>query len=689
MCSDCPRLTQFISTIIQTNIIQNQKGVPMENFGLPRADGGTVMRSFVHLGFIAVVGSIIFCLEATAQFAQQGGKLLGNDAIGAAGQGQSVALSSDGNTAIVGGYGDNSGVGAAWVFTRSGGVWTHQGSNLVGTGAVGAAVQGQSVSLSSDGNTAIVGALGDNSNAGAAWVWTRSGGVWTQQGNKLFGTGAVGNAYQGTSVSLSSDGNTAIVGGDNDNGSAGAVWLFARSGGVWTQQGSKLVGTGAVSIAYQGQCVSLSSDGNTAIEGGHGDNSSTGAAWVFTRSGGVWTQQGSKLVGTTVYSGAGQGTSVSLSSDGNSGIVGGFSDNGYTGAVWVWTRSAGVWTQQGSRLVGTGAVGEAGQGQSVALSSDGNTAISGGANDNTGVGASWVFKFPAEPLITSVKDLPGDQGGKVRIAWNSSIYDALGSTHQITSYGVWRKVPDAQSVGLTSAPTKLMKTTGVEISGTYDFIGTVPAVQFTKYTYVAPTLSDSTSSGSPYYTFVVSAHTSDVTVTYFSDPDSSYSVDNIPPSTPGGPVLVPLANGPMKISWNRDRTDPDVGHYDVYRSMSNGFSIDPSTLLKSTTDTTATDSTTTIGQTYYYRVTTVDIHDNQSTPTSQLGNTALALELASFSAISAGSDGVILSWTMATETNVYGYTVERRQDHEMAFQSVANGFIVGHGTNSSPQAYSF
>ena len=110
-----------------------------------------------------------------------------------ANQGCSVALSADGNTAIVGGPNDNSGIGAAWVFTRSGGVWTQQGIKLVGTGAIGAAGQGNSVALSADGNTAIVGGPGDNSDTGAAWVFTRSGGVWTQQGSKLVGTGAVGN----------------------------------------------------------------------------------------------------------------------------------------------------------------------------------------------------------------------------------------------------------------------------------------------------------------------------------------------------------------------------------------------------------------------------------------------------------------------------------------------------------------
>src|SRR5258708_3501462 len=66
------------------------------------------------------------------------------------------------------------------------------------------------------------------------------------QGPKLFGTGAVGGAQQGFSVALSSDGNTAIVGGFADSSSAGAAWVFTRSGGVWAQQGDKLVGTGSV-----------------------------------------------------------------------------------------------------------------------------------------------------------------------------------------------------------------------------------------------------------------------------------------------------------------------------------------------------------------------------------------------------------------------------------------------------------
>ena len=203
--------------------------------GLPR--DGPARRTwrfgpllFWLAAFFVVVGPILAesqtNLSALAQFSQQGSKLVGTGAVGPAEQGWSVALSADGNTAIVGGLADNRTTGAAWVFTRSGDVWTQQGSKLVGTGAVGSAGQGFSVALSDDGNTAIVGGPFDNSHTGAAWVYTRSGGVWTQQGNKLVGTGAVGNAGQGVSVALSADGNTAIVGGPGDNSDTGAAWVL-------------------------------------------------------------------------------------------------------------------------------------------------------------------------------------------------------------------------------------------------------------------------------------------------------------------------------------------------------------------------------------------------------------------------------------------------------------------------------
>ncbi|MCG6932770.1 MAG: FG-GAP repeat protein, partial [Gallionella sp.] len=107
---------------------------------------------------------------------------------------------------------------------------------------------------------------------------TRNGTTWTQQ-TKLFDTYATG-AKQGSSVALSADGTTAVVGGYADSSSAGAAWVFTRSGTTWTQHGSKLVDTNATG-AWQGYSVALSADGNTALVGGSHDNNNTGAAWIY------------------------------------------------------------------------------------------------------------------------------------------------------------------------------------------------------------------------------------------------------------------------------------------------------------------------------------------------------------------------------------------------------------------------
>jgi hypothetical protein len=112
------------------------------------------------------------------------------------------------------------------VFTRAGGVWTQQGTKLTGTGETGAGRFGSSVALSADGNTALIGGYADNGNVGAAWVFTRAGGVWTQQGAKLTGTGETGGGVFGNSVALSADGNTALIGGPQDNSGVGAAWVF-------------------------------------------------------------------------------------------------------------------------------------------------------------------------------------------------------------------------------------------------------------------------------------------------------------------------------------------------------------------------------------------------------------------------------------------------------------------------------
>ena len=370
------------------------------------------------------VGGIRFYTRTGTIWTQQGPQITASDAIGAPHQGYAVSISADGNTAVVGGYLDSNPVGAAYVYTRSDGAWTQQGPKLVGTGWTTGPIQGWSVAISGDGNTILVGGQGDNNYTGAVWAFTRSGDVWTQQGNKLVGTGALGTTAQGQSVSLSYDGNTAIVGAKNDNSNTGAAWIYKRSGGAWSQA-AKLVGSGAVGQSWQGISVGIAGDGNTAIVGGYLDNSHIGAAWIFTQSGGVWSQQGSKLVSNDYTGMPQQGNSVSLSYDGNKALVGGWNDNSAVGCAWLFTRSAGVWTQSGSKMKAGDNVGIGKFGSALALSADGNTAIINGPYDNSSNGAIWFFSTctgaPPKAAITGASAEVICEGYVLTVADTSSV----------------------------------------------------------------------------------------------------------------------------------------------------------------------------------------------------------------------------------------------------------------------------
>jgi phosphodiesterase/alkaline phosphatase D-like protein len=354
-----------------------------------------------------------------AELTPKGGEESGNGEFGA-----SVAVSADGNTAIVGAPADSLGAGAAWVFTRSPetGAWTQQGAKLtpeVGEESLTGAF-GSSVALSSEGSTALIGGHSDNGEVGAAWVFTRSeAGAWTQQGKKLTAKAGeeTGSGAFGSSVALSKDGDTALIGAPGDSGNAGAAWVFTRSeGGAWSQQGEKLTGGGEVGEASFGSSVALSKNGDTALIGGPADGEPVrGAAWVFTRSeAGAWSQQGEKLTakaGEESEQGA-FGSSVALSSDGNTALIGGPGDNEDTGAAWMLARSSeGVWAQEGAKLAAkTGEESEKGAfGSSVALSSDGYTELAGGPADNTNTGAVWAFVNP--PTVSGVSPDRGPEAG--------------------------------------------------------------------------------------------------------------------------------------------------------------------------------------------------------------------------------------------------------------------------------------
>jgi hypothetical protein len=339
---------------------------------------------------LAAIAAVTLALGAAAAL-EPSSALVATGEVGEGALGWSVALSGDGQTALVGAPYDNGGVGASWVFSRSSAGWTQQGPKLTGAGEVGNGHFGFDVALSSDGSTALIGGPSDN-GVGAAWVFTRSGGVWTQQGPKLTGAGEVGSGQFGNSVALSANGDTALVAGAGDNNFLGAVWVFVRSGSTWTPQGPKLTPTGGGSVSDFGFEVGLSGDGATALIGTPYDNDGAGAAWVFTRSGGTWTQQGSKLVASDEAGFADFGFSVTLSGDGSTALIGGPYD-GVSGAAWIFTRSGTTWAQSGGKLTASDASESAGLGWSVALSSDGRTALVGGPFDDS-FGAVWGFTRP-------------------------------------------------------------------------------------------------------------------------------------------------------------------------------------------------------------------------------------------------------------------------------------------------------
>ncbi len=390
--------------------------------GAFKAPRGVGLAACVVMGLLLLTVSAALAATPVRSdpFAQQA-TLTASDEIGHSGLGSAVALSSDGNTALIGGPDDNEGSGAVWVFTRRGSTWTQQ-VKLTGGGEIGSGKFGTSVALSSDGKTALIGGPSDNSGLGAAWVFTRRGSIWRQRGSKLTGGGEIGEGEFGTSVALSSNGNAALIGGPRDNesvGPAGAAWVFTRSGSTWTQRGEKLTGGGEDVLEGEfgykiaglfGTSVALSSNGNTALIGGPGDHweggssarGPRGSAWVFTRSGRAWTQQGEKLAGGGGIGnlfGLEFGESVALSADGDTALIGGPKDDWAQeseGAAWVFTRSGTTWTQQGERLKNSEPI-EGGwderSGESVALSADGDTALIGGTSEAWAcpVGCTHVF----------------------------------------------------------------------------------------------------------------------------------------------------------------------------------------------------------------------------------------------------------------------------------------------------------
>jgi hypothetical protein len=386
-----PGVTYVFDRVNSTWTTQTGSLLPVDESGRDNADFGYEVALSADGDTALVAGAGVWSfVRSSGSWLRQGSPLIGPS--GAGGGASSIALSADGSTAVVGEAGEKGSPGVVLVFVRSGEAWTQQGPGLTPTAEASPAPSpstagggfGTTVAVSATGNTVLVGGPGVAGHAGAAWVFAREGEGWTEQGSKLTASDEVGEGSFGSSVALSADGDTALVGGETDNskafstgtanpGTLGAAWLFARSGGVWTQQAPKLT-AGSGGQNFFGDSVSLSADADTALIG------SRGSGFVFTRTGATWSEQ-TTLASSRASSNA-FGESVALSADGDAALIGGLAGMScgkymnelcsFTGTAWAFARSGDSWARQPSPLTGPGAFGS-----SVALSANGESALVG------------------------------------------------------------------------------------------------------------------------------------------------------------------------------------------------------------------------------------------------------------------------------------------------------------------------
>lgn len=345
--------------------------------------------------------------------------------------GCAVSLAGDGKTALVGVYGRDpqSGwdeAGGAYVFVRSGSVWSQQ-ATLSASDRMPYDHFGRSVSLSGDGNTALIGAPQDDTvsfaDVGSAYIFSRTGASWSQQ-TKLNASDGVGGDSFGTSVSISIDGNRALVGTPSDDAppgwNQGSAYVFARSGGVWTLE-AKLTASDGTNNDQFGSAVCLSANGATAVIGAPYDYSATGdyyagSAYVFAWTGTAWEQQ-VKLTATDAASGDQLGASVSVSGDGNLVIAGARGDEVGEGSAYVFSRSGGTWTQQTKLTDGDGPNTDE-FGSAVVVSRDGLTLLAGAPRHATAAGpdagTAMVFVW-TDTGWSSPTSLTGGDG----VMWDS------------------------------------------------------------------------------------------------------------------------------------------------------------------------------------------------------------------------------------------------------------------------------
>jgi|GEM_PF-507543 predicted CXXCH cytochrome family protein len=220
--------------------------------------------------------------------------------------------------------------------------------------------------------------------------------------------------------------------------------------------------------------------------------------------------------------------------------------------------------------------------------------------------------------ISSIKDVPLDNGKKVQVVWTAFPAETY-SYNQIINYGVWRKdpvLPSLNSIKKVGSFTEMLSTTGqggqVVMGGSvWTYVGAVPASGLPQYSFLAPTLFDSTkTSGQRWTVFYIAGYSKDNQVMYSTQPDSGYSVDNLAPAAPSG-LNASFTGNTVTLKWAAN-TESDVYQYAVYRGTTATFNPAGTTPLAKVRTPLYQDPVSQSGVTYYYKVSALDIAGNES-----------------------------------------------------------------------------
>ena len=274
--------------------------------------------------------------------------------------GTALALSSDGNTLLVG----QPGIHSARVYSWVNDAWTEDAVFTEDSGT------GTSVAISADGDIAAVG----NPTQSKVYLYKKSGGVWSTFGTI---TGPRSNFLFGKAIDLSDDGLTIIIGEpctESQINDSGAVYVYTwTSGTAWSIRGNSIPGN---TNSLHGYSVAISGDGTVIAMSAILDDTAyfnSGYVKLYTFVTGAWVQRGSTLYGLDVGERFGYALDVSL--DGTSLVVGTPYNGPESGQVKVYRWNTTEWIQRGFDMKGA----SAGEffGNAVALSDDGNTVIIG------------------------------------------------------------------------------------------------------------------------------------------------------------------------------------------------------------------------------------------------------------------------------------------------------------------------